>query len=82
MNLGRMGGIPPKKTLGGENWKSLLCIVPAELDATSDNRIRHSLVVGSGISSVPGIICNKLQPSINLGRMGGIPPKKTLGGKN
>jgi hypothetical protein len=43
-----MGGIPPKKTLGGENWKSLLCIVPAELDATSDNRIRHSLVVGSG----------------------------------
>jgi hypothetical protein len=43
-----MGGIRPKKRLGGENWKSLLCIVPAELDATSDNRIGDSLVVGSG----------------------------------
>jgi hypothetical protein len=43
-----MGGIPPKKTLGGENWKSLLCIVPAELDATSDTGIGHSLVVGLG----------------------------------
>jgi hypothetical protein len=43
-----MGDIPPKKTLGGENWKSLLCIVPAKLDATSDNRIGDSLVVRSG----------------------------------
>jgi hypothetical protein len=53
-----MGGIPPKKTLGGENWKSLLSIGPTELDATSDNRIGDFLVVELGVSSVPGIIRN------------------------
>jgi hypothetical protein len=53
-----MGGIPPKKTLGGENWKSLLCIGPTELDATSNNGIGDVLVVESGISPVPGIIRN------------------------
>jgi hypothetical protein len=52
-----MGGIGPKMTLGGENSKSLLCIVPAELDATSNNGIGDFLVVGSGFASVPGIIC-------------------------
>jgi hypothetical protein len=53
-----MGGIRPEKTLGGENLKSLLCIVPAELDATSNNGIGDFLVVRSAISSVPGIIRN------------------------
>jgi hypothetical protein len=40
-----MGGIRPKKTLGGENSKSLLCIVPAELGATSNNGIEDSLAI-------------------------------------
>jgi hypothetical protein len=40
-----MGGIRLKKTLGGENCKYLFCIVPAELDATSNNGIGDFLVV-------------------------------------
>jgi hypothetical protein len=73
-----MVGIRPKKTFHAWNGHSLLCMDLTELAASDAKRVNDPLAVELVIWWVSGIICQRVQPTINLARMDTVQSKMTF----